>query len=433
MQDNSLWPQADLSVDDFSLSSHRQIFRRMAAMFEDQQPVDNVTLTLELHKANQLAACGDAAYLTDLLTQGLPANFPKYVQEIREAAQKRRINRLKEQLIDASEPDVIRDITENIQNELSGRKSQRDWRSLFHTREEVENAPPLSFAIDGFLQEEGITLLGALPGHGKTLTMLAMVRALLEGGKLFTKFEVKRRAERVLYLIPECGIGPFTSRVKMCRLDDYIGTRFFYQTLSSKEPFALTDSRLLKAVEGADVFLDTASRFMEGDESAMNAELRIFAQNLFNLQRAGARTITGAHHSTKNSSTQDFMTLENVLRGSGDIGALACTVWGLKQIDLASNSIYIANVKPRDFEPCEPFVITGRPCLDQTGYFEMTEPPGFAKPLSEYRNGGRPQTPEKDEKVAEALRLRDQGMSFRDIGAKLGAKVPTLHSWLNPK
>jgi hypothetical protein len=41
--------------------------------------------------------------------------------------------------------------------------------------------------------------------------------------------------------------------------------------------------------------------------------------------------------------------------------ALGCTVWGLKQIDLASNSINIANVKPRDFEPCAPFIIKGRP------------------------------------------------------------------------
>jgi hypothetical protein len=38
--------------------------------------------------------------------------------------------------------------------------------------------------------------------------MLAMVRALLEGGKLFHHFQVNQAATRVLYLIPECGLSP---------------------------------------------------------------------------------------------------------------------------------------------------------------------------------------------------------------------------------
>lgn len=52
--------------------------------------------------------------------------------------------------------------------------------------------------------------------------------------------------------------------------------------------------------------------------------------------------------------------------------------WGLKQIDPVTNSTYIANVKPRAFEPCEPFIIQGRPCLDQTGYFDMTHLPALS-------------------------------------------------------
>ena len=59
--DNSVWSQAnELSVQDFSLDSHRRIYGRMAAMFEEQRPVDLVTLTAEL-------GSNDAAYLSDLL------------------------------------------------------------------------------------------------------------------------------------------------------------------------------------------------------------------------------------------------------------------------------------------------------------------------------------------------------------------------------
>jgi AAA domain/CHC2 zinc finger len=307
-----------------------------------------------------------------------------------------------------------------------------DWKLPFHTREEIENAPPLKFAIDGFLQDDGVTLIGALPGHGKTLCMLAMVRALLEGTKLFTKFQA-RVSSRVLYLIPEAGLAPFVHRLKLFRLMEYVGDRFLFQTLSSKDPLSITDPRLLKAAEGADVFLDTAIRFMEGDENDAS-EHRAFAQSLFDLQRAGAQTITGAHHSPKAFARDNCMTLENVLRGSGDIGAMVCTAWGLKQIDPVNNSIYVANVKPRDFEPCEPFIICGRPSLDETGYFEMTDPPGFAGELADHSNkGGRPEREDKGEKMAEAWRLKAEGKSLQQIADQLDVPRPTIQSWLNPR
>ena len=56
--------------------------------------------------------------------------------------------------------------------EKAVRPSPDDWRSLFHTYEETVNAPPITFAIEEFLQEEGVTLIGGLAGHGKTLVML---------------------------------------------------------------------------------------------------------------------------------------------------------------------------------------------------------------------------------------------------------------------
>jgi RecA-family ATPase len=265
-----------------------------------------------------------------------------------------------------------------MQDVLTGTCQAQNWRPLFHTYDEIINAPSARFAIDGFLQEEGITLIGGLAGHGKTLTMLAIVRALLEGGKLFHHFAVTKKAERVIYLIPEAGLGPFSARLRTFHLLEHIREqRLYVRTLSAQGNLVLTDSRLLEAVKGSDVFLDTAIRFMVGDENSA-AEQKLFADSLFALQRAGARTITGAHHSPKSFGKDTVMTLENVLRGSGDIGAMLATCWGLSQIDAASTRIFVQNVKARDFCPCEPFIIQGRPTIDQTGYFELTEPPGFA-------------------------------------------------------
>jgi DnaB-like helicase N terminal domain/AAA domain len=434
--DNSVWPQTDaLSAEDFASDAHRRIYRRMAAMFEDKRPVDIVTLTFELSESNQLQACGDSAYLASLLEHALPENFAAYVRRVTEAARNRRYEVLCERLVDATDTDRRLEIVQQIQASLTGNNGRHDWRKLFHSYEDVMNAPPARFAIDGFLQEEGITLLGGLAGHGKTLCMLSMVRALLEGGKLFGHFPVTAKAERVIYLIPEAGLGPFASRLKTFHLEDYIRDgRLFCRTLSSPESLLLTDPRLLDAVKGADLFLDTAVRFMIGDENSAT-EQKLFADMLFGLQRSGARTITGAHHSPKSFGKDTVMTLENVLRGSGDIGAMLCTCWGLSQIDATSNRIFVQNVKARDFSPCEPFIIQGRPSIDETGYFCLTEPPAFAGSLSEHKardkQTGRPTVPERDQKAVQARELKAQGASYRKIAKGLGVSVGTVSSWLS--
>ena len=404
----------------------------MAALFEEQSAVDISTLGLDLVERNQMDTCGGPGYLGSLLEHAFPENFLAYVRQISEAARERRFDHLSEQLAKATDKELRLEILTQMKELLNGNSAASDWRSLFHSYDEIQNAPPARFAIDGFLQEDGITLIGGLAGHGKTLCMLAMVRSLLEGGRLFHRFQVTAKADRVIYLIPEAGLAPFSARLKTLHLQQHVQTgRLFCRTLSARGQLALTDSRLLEAVKGADVFLDTAVRFMDGAEDAENS--RIFADALFGLQRAGARTICGAHHSPKSFGKDSFMTLENVLRGSGDIGAMLATCWGLSQIDATSNRIFVQNVKARDFSACEPFIIQGRPTIDQTGYFELTNPPGFAGDLSDHkadRKAGRPEMQGKDEKRAEALRLQEQGKGVREISRELGVGKTTVSRWL---
>ena len=315
-----------------------------------------------------------------------------------------------------------------------------DWRGLFHTKAETISAPSIEYAIDGFLQEGGVSMLGGLPGHGKTLVALEMVRALLEGAPLFGHFKVPRPANRVVYLIPESGLTPFAHRLKVFRLVDHVEDRFFFRTFSiggeDVSTNLLLDPRMRKACDGADVILDTAVRFMEGDENAA-MEQKIFARNLFSLLKAGARTVTGLHHSPKSFERDNYMSLENVLRGSGDIGAMLAACWGIFQIDKASNRLFIENVKARDFQPCDPFVIEGRPHIDLTGSFKMSLSPGLAGSFNKLkprkagkRASGRPETPDKDQKKEQAQRMRDTGISDRQIAKVLEVDHKTVAAWL---
>ena len=104
------------------------------------------------------------------------------------------------------------------------------------------------------------------------------------------------------------------------------------------------------------------------------------------------------------------MRLENVLRGSGDIGAMLATAWGIKQLDQERNIIHVENVKSRDFQPCGPFQISGRPSIDERGDFALFKGPGECNPLAaeqkpERHHGGAPQAA-RDARTANLALMR---------------------------
>lgn len=429
------WAEAaGLHADQFSTDWHRAIFSAMCALHERNAVADIVSVISEV---------GDSVpvdFISGLVDGTVASNLPVYVGKIREAASDRKFRVLQEQLSHSSNGDRL-PIVDSMRELLARPGDDQDYRRLFHTVEELENAQPLAFAIDQFLQIDGITLIGGLSGHGKTLMMLAMTRSILSGECLFglDLFKVVVPAIRVLYLVPESSIGPFWSRVKLFQLEKYVRSdQLFIRTLSHPEQITLEDPRILRAAEGADVFLDTATRFMSGSENDVEST-RPFANNLFQLLAAGARSITGAHHSPKGFETADRVTLENILRGSGDLGAMLSCAWGVRQVDAEQNRIYVANAKARDFSACLPFIIQGRPCLDERGSFETLIPPGEAAPLREYLKaenenkdkGGRPAMPDKDTKVRAAGELRAAtNLSVRGIAAKLGISKSTAERLL---
>ena len=263
-------------------------------------------------------------------------------------------------------------------------KPPDNWRATFHSFDEFENAPPLSFSIEGFLQHDAITAIAGLSGHGKTFVALSLARALLFGpSKLWGWFQGRERAERVVYLIPESTITPFKHRLKLMGLyDELASDRLLVRTLSKGRTPDLDDKAILWAAKGAHVIVDTAIRFVgDADDNSASEVARGLSEDLMNLLRAGARTVIPLFHSAKDFGKQQVMTLENMIRGSGELGAILATAWGIKQIEAKANVVYVQNLKPRDFEPCGPFQLMGRPMIDQTQDFAMYKNPDECGPL----------------------------------------------------
>jgi hypothetical protein len=208
--------------------------------------------------------------------------------------------------------------------------SAAGWRSQFRNLSEMEQGD-IVMIIDGVLQE-GTCFLGANPGHGKTLVALAFAKAICTGEPLFGIPDYKVKEPRpVIYLIPESGDRAFRKRGESFRLpqDD----RFIARTISSGASLALSDPALIEAVRQtkACVILDTASRFLRANDENSAAQNRMLVDDITTLRAAGAPLVIVLHHAKKSSNeNKETMTLENMLRGTSDFGAMCDQAYGIR-------------------------------------------------------------------------------------------------------
>jgi hypothetical protein len=204
------------------------------------------------------------------------------------------------------------------------------WRQKFKNGTEMSDEP-LRFLVKDFLLEESCCMFGGLSGHGKTWMGLSLSKALVNGTPLWGFFGLLEKIP-VLYLIPEIGEKSFKFRMKafgLVRNDDMFLTR----TLSDGLTIPLNDPLLLQAVKGRVVILDTIIRFSNAHDESSASENRGLSDSIFRLLEAGARAVIGLHHSPKGFERAEHMSLENVLRGSGDIGAMLGACYGVRMLN----------------------------------------------------------------------------------------------------
>jgi len=302
-----------------------------------------------------------------------------------------------------------------------------DWRQYFHTVSELDEGE-LKLLVKGFLPE-GVTFLGSLSGVGKTWLGLSLAKALTTGRPFLGVYDVPEQ-QNVLYLVPEMGARALRRRAEKMGIP-FNDDRFRCQTLKDGV-LNLESPQLYAAVKEMKyvVFLDTAIRFTSGvEENSSSANASGLATAVFSLLRHGAPAVICNHHSPKGAVESDFMTLENVLRGTGDFGAMCDCVWGVqhakkkKDEDYRQESsdltrLFLKCVKPRDFEPVDPFVIQGRPYIDEVGDFRVIASGELEMPDEQ----------SQDDKVALLLRLIDENpkVGIKELMRKTGLHNVTL-------
>ena len=381
-----------LRSDDFFLPQHRRIFDCMKDLAKKQQAIDTITLKEGLEGRGELEGAGGIAYLSPL-ADGLPrvTNVEHYVRIVKEKAVLRSLiysaSAIQEQALGGAEDAsaIILGAESSFAKLREQAAGQNSWRDLFETWEEFQNVKPLRSLIENIFQADVCNIVGGLVGDGKTLILLSITKALLTGKPLFGYFNVPEMAARVIYLIPECARAPFFHRAKLFGLEKYLeNDRLLVRTLSKGLRVPLSDPRLNPAARGAVVQIDTAVRFVTGEENAAGTVSGGLATDIFGLLAAGADGIGVAHHAPKGFEKENRITLENILRGSGDFGAFVGAGFGIRQIDEAQNIIHFEDIKARDAEPFPPFQIIGRPYINEEGDFRMYRKPNECGRLADY-------------------------------------------------
>lgn len=254
----------------------------------------------------------------------------------------------------------------------------KTWQTRVRTPEQMSEVErPL--LIEKFLPP-GVSFFGGPAGHGKSWLALSMAKALHFGTPFLGHFTIPK-AIPIIYLVPEVGEAMMKQRLNALRIGN-IKDGFFMQTMSSGAPVDLREPYLIDAVKDLKpaLFLDTAIRFNKGLDENDSTENKRFVDSIFNLLQQGAQAIVPLHHSIKSLAGGELEpSLENVLRGTGDFGAMADAVYSILCSDKKHFITEITNVKSRDFTPVESFEVQGRPYIDETGDLCLLRAPDFDK------------------------------------------------------
>ncbi len=283
----------------------------------------------------------------------------------------------------------------------------------------------ITMVIEGVLQE-GTCFIGANPGHGKTLVALAIAKAICLAEPLFGIPEYKVTNPRnVIYLVPESGDRAFRKRGEAFRLpkDD----RFIARTISSGGPLALTDPALMEAVRQLTpvVILDTASRFLQAADENSAAQNRQLVNDVIALRAAGAVAVIILHHAKKSTTEKrETMTLENMLRGTSDFGAMCDQAYGIRMDERLYSrgagpmEIELVNLKDRER-------LGGLTSVRLAASYKMSGdafPKSFIDETGNFRPVDFKQSKERDESVIVGVVKTNPMISVPEIVEETGVK-----------
>lgn len=210
----------ELVDSDFFVATHRKIFRTMQKLAADNRPIELLTLCDALNADADVSAAGGAAYLAKVI-DGLHRGAPvaHWARIVRNASILRQFAYAGEALQrSALEPNAkVEDLVERVQALANtyADPSISVKPSLFALPAEellARNIKEREMLLDPVLPEQGLVMLYAYRGIGKTYIALGIAAAIASGGR-FLRWNATR-PRKVLYVDGELAASTLQERVK---------------------------------------------------------------------------------------------------------------------------------------------------------------------------------------------------------------------------
>ena len=234
----------ELTADDFYRETHRLIFEAMMDLKERTEPVDLVTLTEQLKKADKLTKIGGIPALS-LIANSVPtaANVQYHARIVREKAQLRSLIHAATEIAGAAYEDAedVEDIMDSAEKrilEVSSGKRSKDFVPLqdilLNTLEQIEarysNKGSITGLPTGFteldhltagLQKSDLILVAARPSRGKTaFTLNIAAHVVLRAKEPVAFFSLEMSKEQLVQRLI-CSEGRIDSqRLRVGELED---------------------------------------------------------------------------------------------------------------------------------------------------------------------------------------------------------------------
>jgi len=211
-----------LKPEDFFLDQHRRVFNQMISLGENQQAIDLVTLTEELHRRGELEAAGGAPYLASL-ADGMPrvSNVQHYARIVKEKAVLRNLihatHNIQQRAFEGDDGvDAILDNAESTIFALAEdrvraglipakdivRDNFERLEKIFREGKSVTGIPTGYTELDKLtsgLQPSELVILAARPSQGKTaLALNIMENVAVRAGHPVAMFSLEMSRESLL-------------------------------------------------------------------------------------------------------------------------------------------------------------------------------------------------------------------------------------------
>lgn len=211
-----------LKPEDFYKNAHKEIYRSIVKLHEDNQPVDMVTLSEQLRKENKLDSCGGIAYITEL-ANAVPtsANVGHYAKIVKEKALLRQLIYAATKIAsrgyeEPDEVDQLIDEAEKLIFDISQKQRSQDFtiirevlmdtfdkiEQLYNKQENITGIPTGFTDLDSLLsglQPSDLIILAARPAMGKTTLALNMAQyAAVKGGEPVAIFSLEMSKDQLV-------------------------------------------------------------------------------------------------------------------------------------------------------------------------------------------------------------------------------------------